>query len=348
MDRGPDHNRARPARSPGATRLRRGIGVASWAYAASIVVLCGILRGPGERWWPALPLIYGPRWIAGLPLCVLIPAAAAFRPRSLFALASASALVIGPVRGVCVPWRALVAGAARGRAVRVLTCNVQHGNVDPDALGALILGSRPEIVVLQEWSARHERAVFPGGGWHLRTPGGGQCLASRYPIRAVEPLPPHPRSGRNAAFRYDIEAPGGVLYVFNLHLGSPRDGLEPLIAGGWKGVQALKDSTNQRLEESEAASLWVKRHAGPTLIVGDFNQTEDSFIYRRCWAGYRDAFATAGLGLGHTKFTRWFGVRIDHILAGPGWGIDRCWTGPDVGSDHRPVLADVRPPGPSP
>ena len=23
------------------------------------------------------------------------------------------------------------------------------------------------------------------------------------------------------------------------------------------------------------------------------------------------------------------------------WRIDRCWVGPDVGSDHRPVLADL-------
>jgi vancomycin resistance protein VanJ len=34
-------------------------------------------------------------------------------------------------------------------------------------------------------------------------------------------------------------------------------------------------------------------------------------------------------------------VRIDHILAGPGWYCARCWVGPDVGSPHRPVLADL-------
>ena len=34
-------------------------------------------------------------------------------------------------------------------------------------------------------------------------------------------------------------------------------------------------------------------------------------------------------------------VRIDHILAGPGWRCGRCWVGPDVGSPHRPLLADL-------
>ena len=83
------------------------------------------------------------------------------------------------------------------------------------------------------------------------------------------------------------------------------------------------------------------RVEGPTVIVGDFNLTDDSAIYRRYWSRYRDAFATAGLGWGYTKFTRRIGVRIDHVLAGPGWQFRNCWVGPDVGSDHRPVLADV-------
>ena len=34
-------------------------------------------------------------------------------------------------------------------------------------------------------------------------------------------------------------------------------------------------------------------------------------------------------------------VRIDHVLAGKGWNCVRCWVGPNVGSPHRPVLADL-------
>ena len=49
-----------------------------------------------------------------------------------------------------------------------------------------------------------------------------------------------------------------------------------------------------------------------------------------------------GLGFGATKRTRWFGVRIDHVLAGPGWTTERAWIGPDLGSDHLPMVADLR------
>jgi endonuclease/exonuclease/phosphatase (EEP) superfamily protein YafD len=77
------------------------------------------------------------------------------------------------------------------------------------------------------------------------------------------------------------------------------------------------------------------------VIAGDFNMPTDSDIYQLYWSSYTNAFSAAGLGFGYTKFTRWHGIRIDHILAGPGWRCRRSWVGPDVGSDHRPVLAEL-------
>ena len=71
----------------------------------------------------------------------------------------------------------------------------------------------------------------------------------------------------------------------------------------------------------------------------------DSTIYRRDWSNYRDAFSDAGLGYGYTEWPqksgRLVGVRIDHVLTGPGWRCRRCWVEPDVGSDHLPLLADL-------
>jgi vancomycin resistance protein VanJ len=39
--------------------------------------------------------------------------------------------------------------------------------------------------------------------------------------------------------------------------------------------------------------------------------------------------------------THRIGLRIDHVLCGPGWWPEVCWVGPDVGSAHLPVLADL-------
>ncbi len=76
-------------------------------------------------------------------------------------------------------------------------------------------------------------------------------------------------------------------------------------------------------------------------MAGDFNLTAEHPLYRRDWSGYVNAFSGASWGLGETMFTRRIGLRIDHVLAGPDWRPVRCWVGPDVGSAHRPVLADL-------
>ena len=41
-------------------------------------------------------------------------------------------------------------------------------------------------------------------------------------------------------------------------------------------------------------------------------------------------------------------VRIDHILTTPDWSIAECRVGPDLGSDHLPVMAEVVLPKPGP
>ena len=35
------------------------------------------------------------------------------------------------------------------------------------------------------------------------------------------------------------------------------------------------------------------------------------------------------------------GIRIDHLLTGPGLVPKVCEVGPDIGSDHLPVIADL-------
>jgi endonuclease/exonuclease/phosphatase (EEP) superfamily protein YafD len=70
--------------------------------------------------------------------------------------------------------------------------------------------------------------------------------------------------------------------------------------------------------------------------------TVESAVFREHWSGYQDSFSTAGFGFGFSKRTRLIGVRIDHVLASPGWLCVKSWVGPSLGHDHRPVLAVLR------
>jgi endonuclease/exonuclease/phosphatase (EEP) superfamily protein YafD len=326
----------------GATRHRRAVMVVSWsclAYFAAIFGLWALLWTVGDRWWLATLVTYGPRWVWAAPLSILIPAAAVIRPKLLWLLLIAGVVVIGPVMGFCVPRPTMAGEPAAAFTIRVLTCNAGGVDLRPGALAELIAATRPDVVALQEGSVRSLPAGSWSDGWDLRT-----TVASRYPILEVEKLRREDLGGDGFVTRFDLDTPGGLVHFFNLHLETVREGLEAVLSSKrrpWKGAPGLSANIDLRARESEVASRWVGEVSGPVLIAGDFNLPADSDIFQLFWSPYTDAFSSAGLGLGYTKFTRWHGIRIDHILAGPGWRCRRCWVGPDVGSDHRPVLADL-------
>jgi endonuclease/exonuclease/phosphatase (EEP) superfamily protein YafD len=83
-------------------------------------------------------------------------------------------------------------------------------------------------------------------------------------------------------------------------------------------------------------------------VAGDFNTPTRSAVYRESWTDLTNAFSAAGWGLGHTHFSRRIGVRIDHILASDHWHVTSCEVGPDVGSAHRPVVAELKRPSAPP
>jgi endonuclease/exonuclease/phosphatase (EEP) superfamily protein YafD len=312
----------------------------SCVYAATVLGLCLLLHLASDRWWVATVLLYAPRWPWAVPLGALVPAAALFRRRLLWVHGPLAVVLLVAWMGLCLPRPALPGGARRGPSLRVLTCNTHRSQLDAEALGVLVAATDPDVVALQAWSAGNEPAVFAYGDWHVRRDG-QLCLASHYPIRGGESLDDPDFRGRDsAAARYELEAPGGVLRFVNLHLDSPRDGLEEVSSSCGTRPERLRANSDLRRRQSEKVRRWLGGWGGPVLIAGDFNTPPESTVYRECWSPYANAFSSAGLGFGPTFFTARNSVRIDHLLAGPGWQCRRCWVGPPVGSPHRPVLAD--------
>ena len=146
-----------------------------------------------------------------------------------------------------------------------------------------------------------------------------------------------------------VQTPEREIDFCSVHLLSPREGIEAVLDRQTvlrpSEGPTLAAEIEQRSQESEDAARWVGRLSQSLIVAGDFNMPTDSCIYRRDWAGYRNAFSDAGLGFGYTEWPRvrgfsW-GVRIDHVLTGSDWRCRSCWVGPDVGSDHLPLLADL-------
>jgi endonuclease/exonuclease/phosphatase family metal-dependent hydrolase len=141
--------------------------------------------------------------------------------------------------------------------------------------------------------------------------------------------------------RYELETPAGLLTFFSLHLASPRRGLHEMIHEPRQGIADLQAGSALRGEQFENLSLEVADGTGPLLLAGDFNTPTESSLFRDVWGRYTDAFTSAGWGWGYTFLGNRTTVRIDHILAGPGWHCERSWVGPYLGPPHRPVLADL-------
>lgn len=335
-------------RNAGSRRWLLWANVGALNYSLVVVAVALLLHTMGDRWWFATVLLYSPRWIWGLPLLILLPGALWLRRRALVPLVIAAAIVVGPIMGWRLP--ILRAAAAEGEAIRVLTCNVQGGETACQRLAELVLAEQPDIVALQECSADVEFSWPPG--WHVLREGSLLIASPHHLSQPQHSLRRHPRSEwppTNALY-CRVEAPARSIGFCCVHLQTPRPGLEQVLdrwtivapARSWM----LRDETQYRRWESEELEAWLAEFGGPMIVAGDFNTPVESAIYRAVWGRQANAFDVAGMGFGYTKYSDkrgWsYGTRIDHIL------FDRemidcreCRVGKDVGSDHRPLIAEL-------
>ncbi|MFN8060896.1 MAG: endonuclease/exonuclease/phosphatase family protein [Vicinamibacterales bacterium] len=336
---GVGRSRHRAPRSAGDTRadifgLRP---VWTWVYLAVVVTVWALLRWESDRSAVATLLAFGPRWLWGIPIGVL------FRRAPLSAvvsLAVAAGLVVGPIMGLelrgLLPVKEL-----DGQRVRLVTANLGSRLVLPRELVGLVGRTRPDLVLMQECSDRADPA-FADLRWNYRDDD-ALCLASRFPIERTT-VRYRPRKPGNDAFvaRYRIRLPRETITVVNAHLDTPRDGLATLLSVSPQ-VGALQAMINGRREQSLDVRRWIAEGDEGTLVVaGDLNLMVDGAIYREAWADLQNAFSAAGVGWGYTKREgKLIGARIDHILVGHRWHVARCWVDEPIGSDHRPLVADL-------
>ena len=335
-----------PATVPRArfNRCRQFTTRASWTYLVSIALLWCLLRVASDRWWPATVLLFSPRWCLLVPMVPLVFSAIVLRCRVTLPLPLTGIIIIGPVMDLCVPWRAwLITDQHRRVDLRVLTLNVHHAALTPALLANYIEQVKPDIVVLQEWLPSNRVGVFRDDRWHFIGTG-DQFLASRWPADMTRDLTPEWGANTGEAVQYTIHTPSGPIPFLNVHFNSPHFPLSALLHGRRIGPSWLASSSVERWKEAVVIGRLATGLGGKTIIAGDFNLPCDSSAYTANLSNFADAFSTAGLGFGWTYRAHWTLTRIDHILSGAEWDCIRCRIGPDVGSPHRPVLAEYHSP----
>jgi endonuclease/exonuclease/phosphatase family metal-dependent hydrolase len=220
---------------------------------------------------------------------------------------------------------------------RILTFNIGNGRADRGALIAMLRSADWDLVALQEvseaqgWALEREIAdSYPHRVIHAKGVA-GKALLSKHPIaNQQEMLLPCGRPH----LRADVEVSGRTLQIIIAHL--------PLEHAAFSLVGPAAGEIDVLAKRSMDSS--------PSLLVGDFNKTPFSLLYRRLRRhGLLDAFQEVGSGLGFTfpVFGRFLRlplpplVRIDYIWHTPDLRATRCRTGPDGGSDHLPLQVEL-------
>ncbi len=324
--------------------LRGVAGGCVYAYTAAVVGMWALMWLAGDRWWFATLMLFGPRWVVALPLLMLVPLALALRVRWLGALGLSAVVLLWPIMGLNLPWRTLADSPHAD--LRVMTYNVDRWSVSQARFENLLAMVQPDLIAVQEARPSHVPKH-----WHVER-AGELVVISAYPIVDVAMS-----YNRDASWRGPyvnclycvVETPAGRIGFANVHLGTPRPGLSAVVNRrtllDLDGIPYAHAEIEARWRESEAVARWLEGFPEPKIIAGDFNMPAESAIYRTFWRGYRNAFHRAGLGFGYTKQTpirgRVYGTRIDHILTGAALYAVRCRLGPDKGSDHLPLVADL-------
>lgn len=257
-------------------------------------------------------------WVGGLLALGAIVA------RSRTAIVAAAVVVVVNL-AVVAPLYLPTGASAAGEPVRILSFNLQSTNDRYADVVAYIRETEPDVVLLHEGTARWEEAL---AGFHL-------------PDYEVV-------SGRTPELIFGTIAlvPPGT-EVTNLGFGS-RQGraLEIRLPGlSVLGVHPLAPVSAQQaaIRDAQLASYgdWAAGRDG-VVVVGDFNSTPWTSAFRNLSTTGDLRNSQRGYGVDPTwEVGRFWAVPIDHLVHGGDVAVVDRVVGPDLGSDHRPLLVDV-------
>lgn len=321
------------------TRRVRALFALAVAYAVGVLVLTAWLQLFGDGHTLSVVLVYGPRWPAIAPGVALALASLMMRAwRPLAVAAAATGVAFFGYLDFNVPF---ASRSASGVRLRVVTYNIAQRDLTKPWLGALLARESPDVLALVE--CRPPEAFAPPDERYHFGKSYGLCLFSRFPITEVDARDQRDafdRGGHAGITLFTLQPPETASFqVMVVHLASPRGAIVPLLGERLDGIAAADEHMALREWEAGLAREWLARARGPALVIGDFNLTEESAIFRRHFGNLTSAFDRCGWGFGNTKLTRWFGSRIDHILLTEAFDCDAAKVLEIDGSDHRPLAA---------
>ena len=285
-------------------------------------------------------MLFLPKWWAAA-LCVISTPALYFWPkRALLALLLCGSLQCLLFTG----WRFHFDGQESDvDTFRIVTLNAGERLIDLAQLGMFVNEGAVDLIAFQELAQGADLKQILGESEWFILRRDKLVVASRYPLEFVSALRRSDiTEGESYGLVYlvfDVKLPDRSVRCMNVHLDTPRSGLEPFLNLDFD-LQQLRNNFRGRYYET-AITANHARDFGVSIILGDFNMPYESPLYQLHFGEYVNAFTQAGNGFGATKYTRWHSLRIDHVLHTS--LCESLWAsvGDDMGSDHRPLLVNL-------
>ena len=219
--------------------------------------------------------------------------------------------------------------AAQDKPIRAMLMNLNAGNGNSGQVLSAIRDADPDILVLLEvthkWSAELEvlSSDYPHRLARTREDPFGIMVLSKFPWINAEVL----EIGETdvPSITADVYLPGGELFLIATHPVPPL------------GADYSRQRNRQLMELPYLAA--GREH--PVLLMGDLNVTSFSYWFKRV-TEMELKNSMKGFGFQPTWPTGipFMKIPIDHVLHSPGIVIHHRTVGPDIGSDHLPVIVD--------
>lgn len=242
--------------------------------------------------------------------------------------------------GLCLVWTLIlvlpVYGSSTevrsgGRKLRVLMANVLTSNREHAKLLDLIQNENPDLILAIEtdylWidGLRELERDYPHHRAVPRNDNFGIALYSKLPLVSVE----FPELGESfvPSLVARVGQGGEELTLIGVHTLPPRG----------------ERYSNVRNSQMAAAAVLARNAMGPVIAMGDFNITPWSpffsdFVQSSGLSDSRRGFGIQPTWTARRNFLR---IPIDHAFVSDEVGVVDRRVGPDIGSDHFPVILDL-------
>lgn len=232
-------------------------------------------------------------------------------------------------------------GAPPRADLRVFVANLNVQNHRYADVVAQIQAEQPDVVVVMEVDENWVQQLntlgdrFPYSFGQPNPYNLGLMVYSRYPLQnsAIQEF----GTAKNVSVVADLILQGQTVSLVATHPLPP----------------ARRSYFHARNRQLDRVAQYVKTLTTPAIVVGDFNTTPWSPYYKRFQRQAQLRDARRGFGIlptwtptGYGRVPRGlaplFALPIDHCLLSPSLKVTNLRIGADTGSDHRPLIADIK------